>query len=352
MTDRPSADRPRIAILTVTHNDETELEGYFRALDHLEGASPFYRIVIVDSGSRDRTVVRLSGQRSRWPLDVLPLGDNVGFAAGMNRGLERIAELDGRTEWVVSLNADARPAPRALLTMAESLRCCERNRDLRVGAVTARLVRPEGEDGGRRLDACGMRLSPAWRHHDRGSDEVDRGQFAEPELVFGATGAGSLFCRQALLDVAVEGEVFDPLFHSFREDAELCFRLQERGWAVLYEPRAEIVHRRLNLPRRRREMSSAINFHSLKNRYLLRLYHQTAGNLLSTLAPTLVRELAILGYVAAFERTSLGVFPWLWRHRRRIRARRAAIQRRRTVAPRSVNRWFWHHRRSLPPTAG
>ena len=46
-------------------------------------------------------------------------------------------------------------------------------------------------------------------------------------------------------------------------------------------------------------MPAAVNLHSLKNRYLLRIYHQTAGNLLRTFFPTLARDLAALGWVAA-----------------------------------------------------
>jgi len=208
---------------------------------------------------------------------------------------------------------------------------------VRVGAVTGRLVRPADP---RRLDACGMRLTRNWRHLDRGSGEVDRGQLSVPERVFGATGAASLFRRAALDDVAVEGEIFDSRFHSFREDAELCFRLRERGWEVVYEPAALCEHRRFNLPERRSAMPAAVNFHSLKNRYLLRIYHQTGGNFLRTFFPALIRDVAALGWVLLRERSSLGAYGWLWRNRREIFRRRRIIQGRRTVPPRAINRWF------------
>ena len=193
-----------------------------------------------------------------------------------------------------------------------------------------------------------MYLTPSWRHFDRGSGRTDRGQFSRPELVFGATGAGSLFVREALLDVALDGQVFDETFHSFREDAELAFRLQDRGWSVVYEPAAAIEHRRFNLPSRRAHMPPEVNFHALKNRYLLRLYHQTPGNLLVTCVPTAVRELGILLYTLLRERSSLAVYRWLWHHRSQAWQRRKLVQQRRTVAPRSVNRWFWQKARTLP----
>jgi GT2 family glycosyltransferase len=234
--------------------------------------------------------------------------------------------------WVFTLNADARPTPDYVTRLLERA-------GPRTGAVTGRLVRPE-QGGERRLDACGMVLTPNWRHLDRGSGEVDRGQFGQPEKVFGATGAASLFRREALDDVADPadtGEIFDPRFHSFREDAELCFRLRERGWEVIYEPSAVAEHRRFNLPERRSAMPAFVNFHSLKNRYLLRIYHQTGRNFVHTFFPTLIRDVAALGYVLLRERSSLGAYGWLWRHRAELVRRRRTLQARRTQ---EIDRWF------------
>jgi GT2 family glycosyltransferase len=186
-----------------------------------------------------------------------------------------------------------------------------------------------------------MHLTLTWRHLDRGSEEPDRGQWSRPERVFGATGAAALFRRVALDDVAVDGEVLLEEFHSFREDAELAFRLRERGWEILYEPAARAVHRRTSLPRRRRAMPPEVNRHSLKNRYLLRAYHQTPPNLLLTLPWAATRDLGALAYVMLFERSSLAAYRWLWENRHHIVARRRAIQGRRTVPRWQVDRWFW-----------
>jgi GT2 family glycosyltransferase len=318
-----------VAVCIVTHDSAADLPGCLESLGALEHRP--LEIVVVDCASRDGSPeVARSHAPPGIPIQIVELGENLGFAGGMNAALERT-----RTPFVLSLNADARPEPAFVTRLLE--RAAQPG--LRVGAVAGRLMRPTGD-----LDACGMRLTRAWRHFDRGSGEPDRGQYGRPERVFGATGAASLFRREALDDVAVHEErgleVFDSRFHSFREDAELCFRLRERGWEVLYEPAAVAEHRRFNLPERRAAMPALVNYHSLKNRYLLRIYHQTTGNFFYTFVPTFARDVAALGYVLLRERSSLAAYGWLWRHRRELLARRRTIQGRRTVGTREVDRWF------------
>lgn len=314
--------QPAVAVCIVSHESAADLAGCLESIGRLDHRP--LEIVLVDNASRDGSLeIARRHAPAGLPFQAVGLEENLGFAAGMNAALARTS-----TPFVLTLNADARPYPdyvTRLLARAEQP-------GMRVGVVTGRLVRPTGP-----LDACGMRLTASWRHLDRGSGEADRGQFSVPERVFGATGAASLFRREALDDAAVEGEVFDPRFHSFREDAELCFRLRERGWEVLYEPAAVCEHRRFNLPERRSAMPAAVNYHSLKNRYLLRIYHQTPGNVARTWFPAVGRDLAALVYVLLREPSSLSAYRWLWRNRRDLLRRRRIIQGRRIV---EIDRWF------------
>ncbi len=321
----------RVSICTVTHNDVADLPDYFAALFAIRHRP--IEVVIADCASSDDSVaVAREFSGGPLPVRVLALGENKGFAGGTNAAL---AATDA--PFALTLNADARPEPDCITRLLERIE----QPGLRVGGVTGRLLRPPRLDGTRLLDACGMRLVPTWRHLDRASGELDRGQWPVADRVFGGTGAATLFRRAALLDVAIDGDVFDPDFFTFREDAELCFRLRERGWEILYEPAARCEHRRFNVPERRRDMPVYANLHSLKNRYLLRAYHQTGRNFVVTFLPTLLRDILAIGAVLLRERTSLPAYAWLWRNRRRIRARRRLVQSRRTISAAELDGWFF-----------
>ncbi len=328
MTARPS---DAVAVCIVTYNSAPDLPACLGAV-----ASQDHRpleLVIVDCASSDDSLD--VARRTETPgvhRQIVGLEANLGFSGGMNEAF-RLTDAP----YLLTLNADASPRPDFVRRLLDRMRQAPES----TGAVTGRLVRPpEPENRQQLLDACGMVLTRSWRHLDRGSGEIDRGQYSEPCEVFGATGAATLYARAALDDVAVEGEIFDTAFHSYREDAELCFRFQERGWRVIYEPSAVAEHRRRVLPERRSQLPAMINRHSLKNRYLLRAYHQTRGNLLRTFLPATFRDLQALIYVLLVERSSLGAYSWLWRHRKTILARRRHLRRQRTASPTAVDRWF------------
>ncbi len=349
--DGLAAGKPRVSVLIVTYNSAADLPA---CLDALSRQS--YRpldLVIVDCDSRDNSVE----QAESLPVGDLPrtvraLGRNLGYSGGMNAALTLTD-----AEYVLALNADACPRPgfvERLVARAQAYPSA--------AAVTGRLVRPQNASSEDLLDACGMVLIRNWRHLDRGSGEPDHGQFLKPERVFGATGAATLYRRSALEDVALtpdpedpeadtSPEIFDTLFHSYREDAELCFRFQERGWDVIYEPSAVAEHRRRVVPKGRAALPAAINFHSLKNRYLLRAYHQTWGNALRTAVPTLWRDLLAIGWVLLREHSSLPAYGWLWRHRRKILRRRREIQGRKNQPSHRLDAWFAVSALPLPKTS-
>ena len=241
----------------------------------------------------------------------------------MNAGIDATS---GR--YVLALNPDCRLEPDFSAVLASRL-------DARpdAGSASGRLLRAEGPDlrAGPILDSAGIYFTASGRHFDRGSGEPAAGRFLEEEEIAGASGAAGFYRRAALEEAKISTGYFDSDFFLYREDADLAWRLASLGWKCLYVPSAVAAHRRRNLPERRRAMPAAINLHSVKNRFLLRINNQTSGEALRTLVPTAARDLVVLGACLTVERTSLPAFGWLWRNRKRLwRKRREIFEKRRS----------------------
>ena len=307
-----------VSVCIVTYNSERTLGA---CLDAVLGQTlPFPEVRVLDNASADGTVSIL---KMRPILQWRQTPQNIGFAAGFNILLR---ETTG--EWILLLNPDARlPLDFHERTQAILPRCAP----LPIGMVSPKLLRANGEalEPLPVIDSAGIAWSLPFRHRDRGSGQPDRGQFDSPALVFGVTGAAALYRRLAVQDAALDGEVLDERFFAYREDADLAFRLQWRGWDCLYEPDLIAWHQRRVIPERRRALPPELNYHSLKNRYLLMLknVHPLLGLVLLPFA--LPYELMILAYCLVAERSSLRsyayairTFPSSWRWRRHTLGRK------------------------------
>ena len=305
---------PDVSIVVVTHDSAADLSRSLPSAVAQKGVS--VEIVVVDNASTDpsRDVALLYAPNVR----VLALSENVGFAAATNAG---IAATTGR--YVLSLNPDCRLAPDFAETLVRRL-----DARTEAGSASGRIFRAAGDDLAptTRLDSTGIVFTASGRHFDRGSGEEAEGLYLEEEEISGATAAAGFYRREALDSAKISTGWFDSDFFLYREDADLALRLSQLGWTCLYVPGALAWHRRRNLPERRGRMSAAANFHSVKNRFLLRINNQSAGQLLRTFVPTFARDVVVVGACLTVERTSLPAFSWLWKNRRRLWAKRREIR--------------------------
>ena len=313
----------------VTFNDELFLGP---CLESLRKQTLPCHIQVFDNASKDASC----SISREYGVALIRSHENVGFSSGHNRNLEGV-----ESEYVLLLNADVLLCPDFLEVLVEAL-----SRDSRVGMAGGKLYRM-GEGGARMLhhgqpilDSAGIYFTPSQRHLDRGNGEPDFGQYDKAQLVFGITGAAVL-CRRAMLeDLRVDGEYLDSDFFAYREDADLAWRAQLRGWNVLYEPAAEGLHSRRVLPSTRRKLDPLINFHSLKNRYLMRMKNMDKAVRRRCFPYMWLRDIGILGYVLLYEHGSLGAYREVRRLRPKTRMKREIIQRSRKATPASIASWF------------
>lgn len=289
-------------------------------------------VVIVDNVSTDGTRQLLATLKP--PQYQVILNDrNAGFAAAQNQAIRR-----SRGDWLLSLNADVVLSPDFISKLVASA-----DRDSRVGMLCGKLLRwnPGGEpEFTSTIDSTGIYFTRNLRHFDRGSEEPDRGQYQQMQYVFGATAAAALYRRAMVEDVSVEGEFFDEDFFAYREDADLAWRAQLLGWRCLYVPSAMGWHERRVTPERFRQLPLVINWHSVKNRFLMRLKNATTGTCLRLLPAIAWRDLLIIGYSLIVDRRLLSALAFVWKNRQRTRRKRAWIQARRRVPERDIRVWF------------
>ena len=180
--------------------------------------------VLVDNASTDGSA---AAARLRFPaVRVVETGENLGFAAGANRGAEA-----ARGDVLVFLNPDARLLDGAVAALVDAL--------LRVPGA--------GIAGGALVDERG-RWQPAWarfapiRHLlldttvGRLASRVRRGAYAV-DWVYGTFMA-------VRRDLFRQLGGFDARYFLYGEDLDLCYRAGRLGVRTLHVPAARAMHAR------------------------------------------------------------------------------------------------------------
>lgn len=326
-----------VSVTIVTYNSGLFIQKCLESV--LAQTYPHFEVIIIDNASTDGTPRILEQFASRCRVVYNPA--NVGFAAAQNQAIAL-----ARGDWVLTTNPDVLLLPGFIEALVEA-----GQRDPRVGSVCGKLLTmtPQFEiPATPKVDSTGIYFNPMLRHLDRGSQQVDNGHYLQYEYVFGATAAAALYRREMIEDISVEGEFFDSDFFVYREDADVAWRAQLMGWKCLYVPLARGYHVRTVLPGNRRALPPAINMHSVKNRFLMRMKNISAGVYWRNWFSITARDIVVVLCCLLWEHSSLKAFWFLARNWRRVMAKRRAIQKRRRVDDRYITSWLRYHPVSQP----
>nr|MDQ3385895.1 glycosyltransferase family 2 protein [Actinomycetota bacterium] len=221
---------PDVAAVIVSYNVADLL---VRCVESLR-ADGIDRVVVVDNASADDSVAAI--RRADPRVEVVALDRNLGFGAGVNRGVARTPEPH-----VLVLNPDVEVEPGSTKVLLEALA-----RDPGLALVGPRIVTPEGETypSARTfpdlVDAAGHAfLHFVWPSNPFSRRyrmlDWDHGDARDVDWVAGT----HLLARRSAWD-QVGG--FDEAFFMYMEDVDLCWRLHAAGWRVGYEPGATVIH--------------------------------------------------------------------------------------------------------------
>jgi N-acetylglucosaminyl-diphospho-decaprenol L-rhamnosyltransferase len=226
---------------SVTPASVTAVVVNYNAADHLVACLDTLRsnrvgaVVVVDNGSSDGSRLVAEAAGAHW----LPTGANLGYGKAANRGAA--LPVARSAPYLLVCNPDLELGPGAVGTLVTSLVT-----DPGLGLIGPRLwnvdgtLYPSARTFPDLVDAIGHGLlgmvAPTNRFTRR--YRLLDWDHRQPARVDWVSGACFLVRRDAW--DAVGG--FDPAYFMYMEDVDLCWRLGRAGWAVGYQPAAEVTH--------------------------------------------------------------------------------------------------------------
>jgi N-acetylglucosaminyl-diphospho-decaprenol L-rhamnosyltransferase len=234
------------AIVIVNFNTRDELANCLRSIAASRG--PYtHRVIVVDNHSSDGSAEMV---RREYPwVELVASEKNGGYPYANNVGL-RVAgfgagapEAGDAPRYALLLNPDTVLPPDALAEMVAFL---DEHPD--VGAAGPKLVRQDGT-----LDRACRRSFPSPIVSFYHMTYLDRLFPRSPRLarynltyldedaeadVDALVGAFMLIRREAL-----EGAgLLDEAFFMYGEDLDLCYRIRQGGWRIVYHPQVRVLH--------------------------------------------------------------------------------------------------------------
>lgn len=193
------------------------------------------RVTVVDNASQDGTVEMV--KESFPDVTLIANTENLGFAAANNQAI-----CTGSAPFVLLLNPDTQVQSGALSALRERL---ESSGD--IGAIAPQLVLPDGRvqrscrafptPAAVLVDALGLwRVAPG--NERFGAYRMTYWGHDSPRDVDQPMASALGIRRQALDEVGL----FDEDFPLYFNDVDLCYRLHEAGWRIVFEPAAKVLH--------------------------------------------------------------------------------------------------------------
>ncbi|MBX3086816.1 MAG: glycosyltransferase family 2 protein [Anaerolineae bacterium] len=316
---------PAVALNIVTYNSADTILTCFASVKAQRFTD--FTVQVLDNASTDDTAALIEAS----DIPFQRSDRNLGYAAAHNRLIEA---TDSR--YVLTLNPDVWLAPDFLGTMVEAL-----DSEANIGSAAGLLLRVERlGDTPAHIDSTGLYMRPNRRQGLCSEGQPIAQAPSQPRPIFGPDGAAAFYRRAMLDDIRVQGAVFDSDFFMHKEDIDVCWRAQLRGWSSLYEPRAVAHHVRSFRPDRRERVSGLMRFYAVRNRYLLMIKNELPALLWRDLLPIALYEAGIFAYLLLRERASLRAYAAAWALRTHMLAKRREIHGRLNVGAEQMRRWF------------
>ncbi len=219
----------KASIVILNWNGKEHLKKYLPSVVSNTDTS-LAEIIVADNGSTDDSVAFLE---ENYPsVRIIELDSNYGFAGGYNKALAQI-----ETEIFCLLNSDVRVTEGWLDEVLTIFK-----KDNKVGAIQPKILSDRDTSRFEHAGAAGGFIDkygyPFCRGRIMDVIENDNGQYDNTIDIFWASGA-CLFIRA---DLFKKSGGFDADFFAHMEEIDLCWRLKNQGYRVLYTPGSVVYH--------------------------------------------------------------------------------------------------------------
>jgi GT2 family glycosyltransferase len=219
---------PKVAIVILNWNGVKHLTTFMPFVVASEW--PNLEIVLGDNASTDSSVEFI---KSRYPeVTIIKNRDNYGFTGGYNRVLEKV-----EADYYILLNSDVEVPAGWIKPVIELMET-----DPMIAAAAPKIKAYHQKTHFEHAGAAGGFIDEFGYPFCRGrmfyEIEEDRGQYDDSGEVFWATGA-ALFIKKKYWDQAGG---FDERFFAHMEEIDLCWRLKNMGYKVMYCAESEVFH--------------------------------------------------------------------------------------------------------------
>lgn len=217
----------KVAVVILNWNGRKFLEKFLPSVTkHSIGAE----VIIADNNSSDDSVAFL---KSNYPeLRIIINPQNGGYAKGYNDALKQID-----AEYYVLLNSDIEVTPNWVMPVIEVM-----DADQSISAAQPKLLAYHQKDEFEYAGAAGGFIDkygyPFCQGRIFGHLEKDLGQYEEVREIFWASGAAMFVRAEKFWEIGG----LDEDFFAHMEEIDLCWRMKNAGYKIMYVPMSKIYH--------------------------------------------------------------------------------------------------------------
>ncbi len=238
----------KVGLITINYNGEKNVIDCLKSLAKLNLKDIDLTVYIVDNHSRPGSIEEIEKYLQENPItvfstDIIKSKKNTGFSVGNNLGIQK-ALVDG-CRYVVLLNNDTIVHENLI---EELVRAAESEYD--AGIIVPKIYFAPGFEYHKGLYSdiekgkvfwyAGGKMD--WANiigSHRGVDQVDKGQFDQPDKTEIATGCCMLITKHTIEKIGM----LPPEFFMYYEDADYSMKAHKKGINILYWPQAVLWHK-------------------------------------------------------------------------------------------------------------